>query len=42
MVEDQIDAAFNGSGSISAVVRIVMMTAASTVAVGLLIYAIGG
>jgi Flp pilus assembly pilin Flp len=42
MVEDQLDATPIGHGSIAAVVRIVMMTAASTVAVGLLIYAVGG
>jgi Flp pilus assembly pilin Flp len=42
MVEDQIDATSIGHGSIAAVVRIVMMTAASTIAVGLLVYAIGG
>ncbi len=42
MVEDQIDTVFNEAGSISAVVRIVMMTAASTVALGLLVYAVGG
>jgi Flp pilus assembly pilin Flp len=42
MVEDQLDATPIGHGSIAAVVRIVMMTAASTVAVGLFIYAVGG
>ncbi len=42
MVEDQIGARPNELGSIAAVVRIVMMTAASTVAVGLLFYAVGG
>lgn len=42
MVEDQMDVRSNEPGSISAVVRIVMMTAACTVAVGLLVYAMGG
>jgi hypothetical protein len=42
MVENQISARSNELGSIAAVVRIVMMTAVSTVAVGLLVYAVGG
>ena len=42
MVEDQMDVKSNGLENISAVIRIVIMTAASTAAVGLLIYAVGG
>lgn len=42
MVEDHMDVRSNEMGSIFAVVRIVMMTAASTIAVGLLVYTVAG
>jgi hypothetical protein len=42
MAKDQMNMKFSNVGEISAVIWIVMMTAASTVAIGLLVYAIGG